>query len=155
MQTEQIAIFDPDDNRWWHGDLTPLAELGGGAIFGHIDNLGDGLGRLAVVYYPADETAFTVYDWQGVQPETPADIPLFPWRCGTIDALLLDDRPVLPPWSTWSSAPADAAAQFAALSPDAQQFVFNLLTGLAGLDDRQRQAALDNLVAAMEAQVTP
>ena len=155
MQTEQIAIFDPDDNRWWHGDLTPLAELGGGAIFGHIDNLGDGLGRLAVVYYPDTAHAFTVYDWQGVQPETPADIPLFPWRCGTIDALLLDDRPVLPPWSTWSSAPADAAAQFAALSPDAQQFVFNLLTGLAGLDDRQRQAALDNLVAAMEAQVTP
>lgn len=152
--TEQIAIFDPDANRWWHGDLTRLAELGGGAVFGHIDNLGAGLGRLAVVYYPAEELAFTVYDWTGVQPETPADIPLFTWRCGSTDALIIDGRPVLPPWAGWNlAAPGSLAREFAALTPDAQRFVFDMCNTLAGLDDDQRQAVLDTLVAAMEAQV--
>lgn len=156
MNPHEISLYEPEANTWWGGEFTPQAELDGGAVFGHFQDLcGDLPGRLAVVYYPDDDFAFTVTDWQGVQPETPADIPLFTWRCGTTDALLLAGRPVLPPWATWERAPADAAAQFAALSPDAQQFVINLLTELAGLDAERRQAALDSLIAAMEAQVTP
>ena len=151
---EQIAIFDPDANRWWHGDLTRQADIGGGAVFGHIDYLGGGLGRLAVVYYPADDLAFTVYDWQGVQPETPADIPLFTWRCGNTDALLINDRPVLPPWAEWNlPAQGNLVREFAAMQPEAQRFVLDVCTALAGLDDDQRRAALDHLVAAMEAQI--
>ena len=153
MTTQDLSIYEPETNTWWAGEFTPMAELNGGAVFGHYQDPHGQLQRLAVVYYPGEDLAFTVYDWEGVQPATPADIPLFAWRCGTIDALLLDDRPVLPPWAGWERAPADAATQFAALAPDAQQFVFRLLTGLAGLDTEQRQAALDSLIAAMEAQV--
>lgn len=149
MNPQEISLYEPEANTWWGGEFTPLADLGG-AVFGHFQDLRGDLSRLAVVYYPNDDFAFTVTDWQGVQPATPADIPLFTWRCGATDALLLAGRPVLPPWATWERAPADAAVQFAALSPDAQQFVFNLLTGL---DAEQRQAALDTLIAAIEARV--
>ena len=150
MNPEQIELYEPEANTWWAGELTHQADLGGGAVFGHFQDTRGELPGLAVVYYPDTAHAFTVTDWQGVQPATPADIPLFTWRCGTIDALLLDGRPVLPPWASWERAPADAAAQFAALSPDAQQFVFNLLTDLAGLGAEQRQSALDTLIEAME-----
>ena len=98
MNPEQIELYEPEANTWWVGELTTQADLGAGAVFGHFVDAKQTL-RLAVVHYPEAALVFTVTDWQGVQPDTPADIPLFNWRCGTIDALLLDGRPVLPPWA--------------------------------------------------------
>lgn len=140
--TEQIAIYDPDAMLWWPGDLTPSADIGGGAIFGHFTSTIPDLPRLAVVYYPDGGHAFTTYDWHGVQPETPADIPLFTWRCGQVDALLLDGRPVMPPWAAWGATPPTAGELFSKLDRQAQTVLFDFLAALAELPDDQRQRIL-------------
>lgn len=149
MNSQDISLYDPSENAWWHGEFAPLAELDGGAVFGHFRARSD-LPLLAVVYYPDEDLAFTVTDWQGVQPETPNDIPLFTWRCGAVNALLFAGRPVLPPWADWEQPPTGIAAQFATLSLDAQQFIVIVFNKLAGLDAEQRRTVLDALIAAME-----
>ena len=149
MNPQDISLYDPAENAWWHGEFAPLAELDGGAVFGHFRARSD-LPLLAVVYYPDEDLAFTVTDWQGVQPETPNDISLFTWRCGAVNALLFDGRPVLPPWANWEQPPTNIATQFAALSSDAQQFIVKVFDKLADLDATERGIVLDALIAAME-----
>lgn len=140
--TDKIAILDPDAMTWWPGEFTPLTDIDGGAVFGHFQDQHAALPRLAVVYYPDGGDAFTVTDWHGVQPETPADIPLFTWRCGNIDALLFDGRPVLPPWAGWGVNQADAADLFSAMEPATQTVVLNFLHTLDALPAAHRKLIL-------------
>lgn len=96
---KRFALHD-----WESGDdaMCPVRreqDLAAGAVLLHVQHPKAGL--VAVIAYP-DGTQFTPSDWQGEQPQEPADISRWQWVDETgRDAVMYDGLPHNGPATTW------------------------------------------------------